>query len=256
MLSTVPAAQGWLAELLAERVGWVTGAPAGEPGKSAPDQVAPDQSAPDTVVLVLLRSWRLADLVYGARQFAAALDPAEAAAWRRSWTRTRFLFGNPANLGPANRARVVAPGATAGWLGPFPDRHRPGLSRLLKPVTGTLPELPRDLDLPGIDLAHADAPTADAPTADRSSADLPSDGPRRVLRVAVAGLTLVEYLVHLHHTVAEAVLLGRLRPDEPLRLSHRPALAADPRCGPPGYARVLPDPADSGRLRLHTWLSG
>jgi hypothetical protein len=219
-MSTAPAAQPQLAGLLAERAEWVTGRADG----------APDPDTADTVVLVLLRSLRLADVVLGAREFAAGLDPGAAAAWRRSWTRTRFLFGNPANLAPRGRARVIAPGTTAAWLGPFRDSHLPGLSRLLKPVTGRLPELPRDLDLPGT-------------------------GARRVLHVAVAGLALADYLVHLHHTLAEAVLLGRLRPDEPLRLSHRPALGTCSACGPPAYARVLPEPGGTGRLRLHTWLS-
>jgi hypothetical protein len=211
-----PTSQSRLAELLAERVRSVT--------------AQPEVRAAGTTVLVLLRSMRLADVAHGARQFAAALEPADAAAWLRSWTRTRFLFGNPANLTAQNQARVVAPEATAAWLGPFADDHRPGLSRLLKPVTGQLPELPRDLDLPGV-------------------------GAPRVLQVAVAGLNLADYLVHLHHTLAEAVLLGRLRPDEPLRLSHRPTLTIDPTGNPPAYARVLPERGDTGRLHLHTWLS-
>jgi hypothetical protein len=230
MSTAPPAAQSRLAELLAERVEWVTGRPPGAPGTSEPGTSEPGTSAADTTVLVLLRSLHLADLVHGAREFAAALDHGDAAAWRRSWTRTRFMFGNPANLTAPNLARVVAPGGTAAWLGPFPDTRRPGLGRLLKPVTGELPELPRDIDFPGT-------------------------GPRRVLQVAVGGLTLAGYLVHLHHTLAEAVLLGRLAPGEPVRLSHRPALGAGPACGPPAYARVLPEPGDTGRLCLHTWLS-
>lgn len=213
-------AQARLAELYAERVEWVNGRA----------QAEPDTSTADTTVLVLLRSFHLADLAHGAREFAAVLDPAAAAAWRRSWTRTRFLFGNPANLTARNRAKVVAPDATTAWLGPFPGGRLPGLSRLLKPVRGVLPELPRDVDLSG-------------------------SGPRRVLQIAVGGLTLVDYLVHLHHTLAEAVLLGRLRLDEPVRLSHRPSLAIDSTHDPPAYARVLPEPGDTGRLRLHTWLS-
>jgi len=219
VLSTGPSAHPQLADLLAERAEWVTGRPDG----------SPDPSTADTTVLVLLRSLRLADVALGAREFAAGLDPGAAAAWRRSWTRTRFLFGNPANLTPPSRARVIAPGMTAAWLGPFNSRL-PGLSRLLKPVTGRLPELPHDLDLPGT-------------------------GARRVMHVAVAGLSLAGYLVHLHHTLAEAVLLGRLRPDEPLRLSHRPMLGTGSAYGPPAYARVLPVPGGAGRLRLHTWLS-
>lgn len=222
--------QAWLADLLADRVRAVTARAGTGPA--------------ETTVLVLLRSVRLADLVHGARQFAAALEPAPADAWLRSWTRTRFLFGDPANLPAAQPARVVAPGGTAGWLGPVPHLHQPGLSRLLKPVTGRLPELPAEVDLPG---------TGDLPGEHGQQTELPA--PRRVLQVAVAGLSLSEYLVHLHHTLAEAVLLGSLDSDEPVRISHRPAIAADPALGPPGYARVLPDPAAGGRLRLHTWLS-
>jgi Family of unknown function (DUF6182) len=214
-----------LAGLLAGRVEWVTGRPHAVPVPGSPDE---DQAA--AVVFVLLRSLRLTDLVQGARRFAAELDPAEAMTWRRSWTRTRFLFGNPANLGSPSPARLVAPCGTAAWLGPFPGNRGPGLSRLLKPVTGNLPALPSDIDLPGT-------------------------GPGRVLCMAVGGLTLVDYLVHLHHTLAEAVLLGRLEPNEPLRLSHRPALGPDSTCSPPLYARVLPEPGGTGRLRPYTWLS-
>jgi hypothetical protein len=208
-----------LAALAAGRAQWVAAAPRPEA----------DSDPAGTTALVLLRAVHVADVVDGAREFAAALDAPEAAAWCQSWTRTRFLFGNPANLTPLNKARVIAPGATAAWLGPFPASRRPGLSRLLKPVTGRLPDLPPEIDMPG-------------------------RGPQRVLRIAVAGLTLVDYLVHLHHTLAEAVLLGRLRRDEPVRLCHRPALELGPAWNPPAYARVLPDPG-TGRLRLHTWLS-
>jgi uncharacterized protein DUF6182 len=198
---------GQLAGLLAERAQWVAGRP----------DATPETGDGGVSVLVVLRSLHLADVVDGARRFAAGLGPAEATAWRESWTRTRFLFGNPANLGLGTR--------TAAWLGPFPHARLPGPARLLKPVTGRLPDLPPDLDVPGT-------------------------GARRVLRVAVGGLTLVDYLVHLHHTLAEAVLLGRLRPDEPLRLCHRPSLGTGE--DTPAYARVLPEPDG---LRLHTWLS-
>lgn len=221
MLTTSPApAQHRLAELLADRSTWIGGHP----------DASPATTAPDTTVLVMLRSLSLPDLVHGARDFAARLEPEEAAAWLRSWTRTRFLFGNPANLTSATVARTVAPGGTAAWLGPYPDERRPGLSRLLKPVTGELPVLPDDVDVPGT-------------------------GPVRVLTVAVGGLGLVDYLVHLHHTLAEAVLRGRLRPDEPVRLRHRTTLEIEPSWDPPAYARVLPEHGDHGPLRLYTWLS-
>lgn len=204
-----------LADLLADRVEWVTGTRTTEP----------DLGPVDTAVLVVLRSLDLADFAYGARAFAASLDPEEATAWCRSWTRARFLFGNPANL---SEPRVVAPGGTAAWLGPFPEAHLPGATRLLKPVSGLLPELPEAVDHCGT-------------------------GPLRELRIGVGAGTLVDYLVHLHHTLAEAVLFGRLRPDESLRLRHQLEPALDP-AEDATYARVLPDPEHRDRLRLHTVL--
>jgi hypothetical protein len=206
---------GRLADLLADRVEWVTGTRTTEP----------DLGPVDTAALVVLRSLDLADFASGARAFAAGLDPEERAAWCRSWTRARFLFGNPVNL---SEARVVAPGGTAAWLGPFLEAHLPGATRLLKPVSGTLPELPGTVDLPGT-------------------------GPVRELRVGVGAGSLVDYLVHLHHTLAEAVLFGRLRPEESLRLRHQPQPALDP-AESAAYARVLPDPEHRDRLRLHTVL--
>jgi hypothetical protein len=214
VLSTAQVTQARMAELLADRVDWVTTAPPG-----------PD----DVTVLVVLRSFDPAELARGARRFAAVLDRDEAAAWRRSWTRTRFLFGNPANL-PGGLARVVTPDGAAAWLGPHPHARPPGPSRLLKPVTGELPALPRDVRVAGT-------------------------GRERVLQLAVAGLTLVDYLVHLHHTVAEAVLRGRLGQDDALLLSHRPTVAPDRPDHDPAHARVLPEPGDTGRLLLHTWLT-
>jgi hypothetical protein len=205
-----------LVRLVAQRAEWVTGRPDGRP----------DRDSAESTVLVVLRSLDLADLVHGACRFAADLDPDEAGAWRRSWTRTRFLFGNPANLVARDRPRVVAPGGSAAWLGPFPDGRLPGRSRLLKPVTGSLPRLPGEVDVPG-------------------------EGPARLLRVAVEGLSLVDYLVHLHHTLAEAVLLGRLSPGERVRVSHQPSIEWEP--DDPAYARVLPGPGTD--LRQYTSLA-
>ena len=208
-----------LAELAADRAEWVTGRRDGVPAA---------EGTAGTTALVVLRALRPAAVVAGAREFAATLGVQEAEDWRRSWTRTRFLFGNPANLGPA-RARVTAPDGTAAWLGPVPAGRLPGYARLLKPVSGRLPDLPDEVELPGA-------------------------GPRRVLQVGVSGLGLVDYLVHLHHTVAEAVLRGALRADEPLLLRHRDAVEPDP-AGRPAYARVLPRGGDPGRHDLFTWLA-
>jgi Family of unknown function (DUF6182) len=195
---------------------------------------APAEASAETTALVLMRSLDLADLVDGARSFAAALTGEEAEAWRRSWTQTRFVFGNPANLPPHTPARVVGDHGTTAWLGPFRTGRPPGLSRLFKPVTGVAPKLPAEIEFPG-----------DA-----------TPGPRyREIRLALRNLTLAEYLVHLHHTLSESVLLGRLRPRQPIRLVHRLDLDAGMANGEHGYARVHYAPGDSSELRLYAWLS-
>jgi hypothetical protein len=208
-----PPTQQRLAELFAARATRVGRRPErAEPGSDT-----------ETTVLVLLRRVDLAALVRGTIEFAASLSRQEAAAWQLSWTKTRFLFGNPANLTGRTPARVLAAGGNVAWLGPFVAGHLPGLSRLLKPVTGRLPEL---------------APLLEFPPKRPGVSGSAEDQVYRQLQVAVRGLTFSEYLVHLHHTLAEAVLLGQLRPGEPLRLLHLPDLAADTLGTEPGYARV------------------
>ncbi len=228
---TTPPAQERLVELFADRAAWVDRDP----------QQAKEGNAAESTVLMLLRSVDLGDLVHGARLFAAALSDDEVDAWRRSWTKTRFLFGNPANLTGRTPARVIARGASAAWLGPFSSARLPGLSRLLKPVTGVLPQLPANMEFP----------PADTRLHDSSKAGLPY----RELHVAVRSLTLAEYLVHLHHTLTESVLRGRLRADEPIRLIHRLDLDSELVSGATGYARVHYARGASTTLRLFTWLS-
>ncbi|MEE4542481.1 DUF6182 family protein [Streptomyces sp. V4-01] len=209
---------------------------------------APD-GASESPVLVLLRSLDLAELVGGVRQFAAGLGEEEAADWERSWTLTRFLFGNPANLAARLPVRTVAPGGSAAWLGPFAEGRLPGPCRLLKPLNGRLPRLPATVACPAV---PADGPS---PGASSAPGPPPAATPRgRRLHVAVRGLGLVEYLVHLHHTLAEAVLLGLLRPDEPLVLTHCQDIDGTTASREPGYARVHFRDGDPDRLRLYTWL--
>jgi hypothetical protein len=226
-----PVAPHRLAELLADRARWV--------GRTPQDADRDDPAA--VTALVVLRAVDLTDLVTGARSFAAGLTAGEADAWRSSWTRTRFLFGNPVNLTERSPARVVAPGGSAAWLGPVAAARPSGPGRLLKPVTGVLPPAPDRLDLPAVT-----GPGAELPVRER---------PVRELYVAVDRLPLPDYLVHLHHSVAEAVLMGRLAGTEALRLVHVPEIGAAIARGVPSYARVQHDRA-TGRLRLFTWLTG
>lgn len=219
MTVTEPTTGVDLAALFARRAAWV-GRPPVKPTESTVD---------DRIALVVMSRFDLSGLAPRARSFAAGLDAEEAGGWRRSWTGTRFLFGNPANLTGRARARVTAVGGGSAWLGPFHPEHLPGPARLLKPVTGTLPPLPDTLDLPG-------------------------HGRPRRLFVATRGLSLAGYLVHLHHTLAEAVLGGVLGAGEALRLHHRPDLDAVA-SGEPAYARVHHPDGDTTRLRLFTWLA-
>jgi len=210
-----------LARFAEERAAWAGRAP---------------QDARHTV-LVLLKALDPADLVRGARAFAGTLSPQEAEDWRHAWTRTVFRFGNPANLTARTPPRAVSPSGTAAWLGPYEAAHPPGFSRLLKPVSGRLPTLDGRLRVDG----------SGAP---------PSAG--LTLRIATAGLSLADYLVHLHHTVAEAVLRQILPAGAPLRLVHCPDL--DPnepdvsvRLPNAVYARTTA--AENGEPKLHTLLT-
>jgi hypothetical protein len=222
-------AQARLAQIFDARTAWVGREPHRATGL-------------ETSVLVLLRSLDLAGLVNGAREFTASLSAGEAAAWRESWTKTLFLFGNPANLTQRTPARIITGDASAAWLGPFPGGRLPGQSRLLKPVTGALPDLPGEMEI-----LRQGAP------ADGSAGDSADRGTFRELHIAVRDLTIAEYLVHLHHTLAESMLLARLRPGEPLRLIHRPDIDLAPEEA--SYARVHFARGDAASLRLYTWLS-
>ena len=218
-----------LAALFAQRAAWL-----------GLDPQAPLPPGTGTTVVVLLSRFDPGELVQGARRFVAGLSAAEAGAWQRSWTRARFLFGNPANLPGHTPPRCVGDSGALAWLGPYPAGRLPGVSRLLKPVTGRLPDLPVELGVPALP-------------------GIPPSGSTRRLYLAVAGLSLVDYLVHIHHTIAEAVLLGRLRADEAVRLIHRPELAepgyAEPGSGEPGYARVHFAAPGQAKLRLYSWLT-
>lgn len=184
------------------------------------------------VVAVVVRRFDLTSMVRGAMAFAAGLSAEAADGWFRAYTRTLFLFGNPHNLAARHAPALGTAGAETAWFGPWDARRMEALSRLLKPLRGDLPALPQRCDIPGSPAAPAE------------------------LHVAVGGLNLPQYLIHLHHTLAEAVLLGTLAPDAPVRLIHwpdvDPVLAAS---GDADYVRVHYAAGDESRLRLYTLLT-
>ncbi|ACZ83709.1 DUF6182 family protein [Streptosporangium roseum] len=209
------------------------GGTAGPGGAMTLDGVAGPGGAADSgrqvTVMVVMRRLDLGDLVQGALEFTGGLSPEEADIWYRNWTRTRFLLGNPHNLLGSAAVRTVGPGGHLAWLGPVDVARPPGPSRLLKPVTGRLPELPPSVHLPG---GRRGAPCE--------------------IRIACRGLTTAGYLIHLHHTLAEAVLLGRIDPRTPVRLVHVPDLDEGSALSS-AYARV--HYGADGALRLYTFLS-
>ncbi|MFI5916041.1 DUF6182 family protein [Dactylosporangium sp. NPDC051541] len=183
----------------------------------------PDALPPGGVsVPVAVLRFDPAAVVSGAMAFAAGLGRADADAWLHCYTRALFLFGNPANLAGRFPPALVAPGAALAWLGVYDARRTGQVRRLLRPVEGALPAAGPDV------VAGADG------------------RPEWLLRVASAGLDLPRYLVHVHHTVAEAVLTGVLPPAATVAL--RQVTALDPAVverEDPAYVRIVPPAADS-----------
>ncbi|HEU5475258.1 MAG TPA: DUF6182 family protein [Actinophytocola sp.] len=194
-------------------------------GLTAVQQDAGDE---DTAVVAVVRRFDLVSWVRGTVAFAAGLNRRRAQEWRRAFTRTVFLAGNPANLTTRfDFAHVAETGAMA-WTAPASAAaHRP-LRRLLRTFPGT-----RDLTLGGdvvIDLPG----------------EPPAEPMRRVLHLAGSGLTVAGALVHLGHLLVEAVLDGAISPGDRLTVRQLPRLVGVP--GPFDALRVGVDPADPDRL--------
>ncbi|WP_369378861.1 DUF6182 family protein [Streptomyces sp. cg36] len=175
------------------------------------------------------------DLVSWARatcEFALGLDPSAAAGWRRSFTRTVFLAGNPDNLrGRFSFAHADADGSAA-WTAPGPAADSAALRRLLKLFSGPLP-LPLG---PAVVLT---VPAGPGPP--------PRPPVHREVHVAVADCRVQDVLVHLNHLLAEAVLDGLVGPGDRLTLRRVPRLSGLAH----GFAalRATTEPTLPGRLR-------
>jgi hypothetical protein len=174
------------------------------------------------------RAW-----IRGTCAFAFGLSPERASVWRRSFTRTIFLAGNPGNLVGRIAFDHVAEDSVAAWYGPAPADATNGIRRLLKLVGGTapLPAWPSDtIELPGR-----------------------TGGVHRDLYVATVGVTLPQALVHLNHLLAEAVLDGLVAPGDRLTLRPIPYLCS---AGETFAAlRVDVDPTRPDRLQAFAGLT-
>ncbi|MEV6602152.1 DUF6182 family protein [Actinoplanes sp. NPDC051346] len=188
----------------------------------------------DCTAVAVLRRFEITTFAESALRFAANVSVEQGADWLAALTRTAFLAGNPANLRGRFPPAYLAPDESIAWYGPAPSSDYTGLRRLLKAFPAGNLQAPTRMLIP----ACADGKA----------------GPRSCrLRLATAGLTTASYLVHLNHTLAEAVLDGLLRADDPLVIDHVPELTdADLRTA--ARIRVHRDTADPACLRAYTCL--
>lgn len=191
---------------------------------------------PDSVVAVV-RRFDVAGWIRGTCVFASGLTPDRAAAWRRSFTHTVFLAGNPENLRERVRFDHVAEDASAAWHGPAKPRDSIGVRRLLKAFGG-------DAALP------VRPPESVVVPAGKASRDRPVE---RVLYLAGAGVSCARALVHLNHLVAEAVLDGLIAAGDLLTVCRVPHLTGSRIRF--AALRVDADPAHPGRLRAFAGLT-
>jgi hypothetical protein len=197
------------------------------------------QEMADVTVPVVLREFDPQAVADGAVKFAAALTPDQSDSWFRCYTRAVFLFGNPRNLAARYPVPHRAGDNAVGWLGVVGRKELDQVRRLLRPVTGALPAVS------AVPAAGAN-PGGPSPAGGAGAA---------CLWLAIRGLDLAQYLVHLHHTVTEAVLTGKIGPGDTIRLRHvmdlHPSRLNRADCI---YTRVHPVPGHPGRLRLYALL--
>lgn len=183
----------------------------------------------------MFRRFHLASLAESALRFAVELDPDRHGPWLRTFTRTFFLAGNPANLRHRFPFAYVAPDESVAWCGPAPAADFTGLRRMLKvfPSGRLVVQDELQLRVPGDD--HD------------------GSGVRRLL-VATAGLSIASYLVHLNHALVEAVLGNLLQPGDRLLVKHVPEID-DTALESADAIRVHRDLADPRLLRAYVSLS-
>lgn len=161
----------------------------------------------EVMAVSVVREFDLVSWIRATCAFAAGLPPSLVPAWRRSFTRTIFLAGNPENLLDRFSFAHVSEDGAAAWTAPAAERSLVPLRRLLKLFSG-----PYELPL--------------APPLSVEVPGAPSRPPvRRGLYVAVAGVPVAEVMVHLGHLLAEAVLDGLLSPGDALTVRLVPRLS-------------------------------
>jgi hypothetical protein len=175
--------------------------------------------------------------------FALAVPEEVGAAWHRAFTRTIFLAGRPETVARRHPGAFRSAEAALGWYGPAPAAQLRNLSRMLRAFQGPAPIRP-----------SAEALTVRVPGA---AAGHPVEA-----AVATDGVSVAEYLVHVHHLFAEATLRGLIRPGDTVHVTHRGELdgpwirdALDPASADFVQTRITHDSHDADRLRLYAVLA-
>jgi hypothetical protein len=188
--------------------------------------------------VAVVREVRLASWVPETCAFVLSLGPERSAAWRRSFTRTRYLAGRPDNLRERFAFTHIAADESVAWAGPAPDEQTIGLRRLLRTFLGKRPLTawrPVTVEVPGTRSAVA------------------AGGVHRDLYLATAQLTLAGALVQLGHLLAESVIDGTIGAGDRLTLRSVPYLTALP--APYAALRVDTDRDRPDRLRAYAALT-
>jgi hypothetical protein len=197
-----------------------------------------------TLVAVVVRDLDLAAWAGHTCAYTLGLDATEGAAWRRAFTRTVFLAGNPAELATRFPFARTAEDMSAAWTAPAPPGATAALRRLLKLLQAPA-EVPNGGDI-AFGVPH---PTLRVPGPSTGGARAPSRPPvSRVVHLATVGCTMSAALVHLNHLLAEAALDGLVAPGDRLVLRRVPRLVEGRE--PFDAVRVVPDERVPGRLRL------
>lgn len=234
--------------------GTATGAAAGDAAEGAAGDAAgggpaDPGGAAGTVAVAVVSRFDLAGWIPASCGFALGLDPGQRADWRRSFTRTVFLAGNPANLTDRFDLRQLAADGSVGWLGPAAAGGFTALRRLLTLFAG--PD-----DLPAPPALRVEVPAAPGRPARRSPVHRPPvhrPPVHRELYLATAGVSVLDCMVNLNHLLAEAVLDGLLAPADTLLVRPVPRLVGMPE--PVAALRIGLDRGDPDRLRAYAGLT-
>ncbi|WP_369393214.1 DUF6182 family protein [Streptomyces sp. CG1] len=168
--------------------------------------------ADGALVVTVVGRFRLPDWVRETCRFALSVPAERAEPWRRSFTRTVYLAGQPDNLVHRFAFDHVADDGSMAWAGPAADGRTTTLRRLLKTFSGDR-------------MLSAWAPvtvTVPGPPGAGRGARPPV---HRDLYIATAGVTVSRLLIHVNHLLAEAVLDGLIIPEDRLTLRSVPRLA-------------------------------